>query len=155
MPKLSPKHRRFVTEYLKDQNATQAAIRSGYGAKNADVVGPRLLGYVGIRESIDEALQDAAKVAGVSAVYIISSLKEIVERCMERVRVMEFDREEKTMVQKLDADGLGVWEFDSGGANKALELLGRNLKLWTDKQEHSGSVSFGAVAKAVRNGQVE
>jgi hypothetical protein len=30
MPNLNPKQQRFVSEYLKDQNATQAAVRAGY-----------------------------------------------------------------------------------------------------------------------------
>ena len=40
---MSPKRERFVEEYLKDMNATQAAIRAGYSAKTADTAGPRLL----------------------------------------------------------------------------------------------------------------
>jgi phage terminase small subunit len=36
---LTPKQRRFVTEYLKDLNATQVAIRAGYAAKRADAIG--------------------------------------------------------------------------------------------------------------------
>lgn len=50
---LNARQRRFVAEYLKDRNATQAAIRAGYKAANADVVGPRLLGHVGIASAID------------------------------------------------------------------------------------------------------
>jgi hypothetical protein len=49
---LNPKQQRFVAEYLKDLNATQAAIRAGYKADNADVTGPRLLGNVGVAEAI-------------------------------------------------------------------------------------------------------
>lgn len=40
---LSPKRWRFVQEYLKDLNATQAAIRTGYAAKRADQQGYELL----------------------------------------------------------------------------------------------------------------
>jgi phage terminase small subunit len=42
--KLTAKQERFVEEYLVDCNATQACIRAGYKAKNADVIGPELLG---------------------------------------------------------------------------------------------------------------
>ncbi|MEZ5780187.1 MAG: terminase small subunit [Rhizobiaceae bacterium] len=33
--KLTEKQRRFVSEYLADHNATQAAIRAGYSVKTA------------------------------------------------------------------------------------------------------------------------
>lgn len=37
------KQRKFVREYLKDCNATQAAIRAGYSPRSAQVTGPGLL----------------------------------------------------------------------------------------------------------------
>ena len=37
--KLTPKQARFVQEYLIDLNAAQAAIRAGYSAKTARVIG--------------------------------------------------------------------------------------------------------------------
>ncbi|MBN5145921.1 terminase small subunit [Stenotrophomonas maltophilia] len=40
---LTPKQQRFVQEYLKDQNGTQAAIRTGYSEKTAKQQGSRLL----------------------------------------------------------------------------------------------------------------
>ena len=40
---LSPKARKFVTEYLKDFNGTQAAIRAGYSSTGAGVTANRLL----------------------------------------------------------------------------------------------------------------
>lgn len=50
---LSPKQRRFVAEYARDLNATQASIRAGYSAKTAHVQGPRLLGNVRVRAAIE------------------------------------------------------------------------------------------------------
>ena len=47
-----------MIEYLKDQNSSAAARRAGYKKKNSDVVGPRLLGYVGIKQAIDDALSN-------------------------------------------------------------------------------------------------
>ena len=58
---LTPKQQRFVAEYLLDLNATQAAIRAGYRATNADVVGPRLLGNVGIAAAVAMAKAAQAK----------------------------------------------------------------------------------------------
>lgn len=49
---LTPKQERFVLEYIKDWNATQAAIRAGYSTKGANVQGSRLLSNVNISERI-------------------------------------------------------------------------------------------------------
>ena len=64
----------FINEYLKDFNATQAAIRAGYSAKTAYSQGARLLKNVEISEAIrarldelqmsaDEALKRLADIA--------------------------------------------------------------------------------------------
>lgn len=53
---LSPKQGRFVTEYLKDQNGTQAAIRAGYSARTANEQAARLLAQVSVRTQVDERL---------------------------------------------------------------------------------------------------
>ncbi len=49
---LSAQQKKFVAEYLKDSNATQASIRAGYSARNADKIGPELLGKTRVREEI-------------------------------------------------------------------------------------------------------
>jgi hypothetical protein len=67
---LSPKRRIFALEYLVDLNATQAAIRAGYGRKNADVNGPRLLGDAGVRAFVDEQLRKRAEALELTAARI-------------------------------------------------------------------------------------
>jgi phage terminase small subunit len=49
---LTPRQTKFIAEYLKDLSATQAAIRAGYSAKNANVDGSRLLANAGIAAAI-------------------------------------------------------------------------------------------------------
>lgn len=49
---LTAQQRLFVAEYLKDRNATQAAIRAGYSKKNADKIGPELLGKTRVAQAI-------------------------------------------------------------------------------------------------------
>lgn len=141
---LSLKHQRFVTEYLLDQNGTQAAIRAGYSKKTARVQASDLLTKPDIKAAIQAKLAKIEKKVEISKEWILGSLKKVAERCMTDVPVMEFDHAEKEMVQKkavqMDADGknwkeVGVYEFDSNGANRALELLGKNQKMFTDKVE--------------------
>lgn len=49
---LSARQKKFIVEYLKDSNATQAAIRAGYSEKNADKIGHQLLGKTRVAQEI-------------------------------------------------------------------------------------------------------
>ncbi|WP_031521298.1 terminase small subunit [Siccibacter colletis] len=59
--RLTAQQRLFVAEYLKDGNATQAAIRAGYSKKTANEQGARLLAKVSIAQAI--AQQQKAAIA--------------------------------------------------------------------------------------------
>lgn len=135
---LTDKKRRFVSEYLVDQNATQAAIRAGYSKKTAYSQGQRLLKNVDVKAAVDDGLAKIEQENLVSVKYVLEGLKEVSERCLQRAPVMEFDRINRQMVQATDEDGNDVWQFDSTGANRSLELLGKHLKMFTDKHELQG-----------------
>lgn len=87
---MTPKQAAFVSEYLKDCNATQAAIRAGYSAKTADAIGKENLRKPPIRAAVDAALAKVADRAEVSAERVIR----------ERARLAFFDPR-----KLLDADG--------------------------------------------------
>ena len=48
------KHEKFCNEYIKDMNATQAAIRAGYSEKTAGAQASKLLKIVNIKTRVDE-----------------------------------------------------------------------------------------------------
>jgi hypothetical protein len=52
------KHEKFCTEYVKDMNATQAAIRAGYSENTASAQGSRLLNNVNIKQRVAELRED-------------------------------------------------------------------------------------------------
>lgn len=52
------RHEKFCHEYIKDMNATQAAIRTGYSAKTAKMQGSRLMTNDDIKARVKE-LRDA------------------------------------------------------------------------------------------------
>jgi len=137
---LNEKQRRFVAEYLIDLNATQAAIRAGYSRHTAKSQGQRLLTNVAIAAAVGTKTQKQIEKLDISADYVLRGLKEVGERCMTRVPVMV--RDGRHLVQKTDENGEGVWEFDSAGANRALELLGKHLALFTDKLALTAKVSL-------------
>ncbi len=51
---LTAQQRIFVAEYLKDRNATQAAIRAGYSAKTAEQIGYQLLQKTSVAVAIEK-----------------------------------------------------------------------------------------------------
>lgn len=134
---LTPKKRLFVAEYLVDLNATQAAMRAGYSKKTAHSQGPRLLEDVEIRKMINSANESRAEKAGISAQWVLDNIKAVAVRCMQGEPVRE----------KVDGEWVntGEWKFDSSGANKALENLGKHLKLFTDKLELSGNLTLESI----------
>lgn len=56
--KLTPKQSRFIDEYMKDYNATQAAIRTGYSKKTAFQIGYENLKKPEIRAEIDRRIDE-------------------------------------------------------------------------------------------------
>ena len=128
MPKLTDKQTAFVREYLVDLNATQAAIRAGYSERTASRIGPQLLGKTWVREALEKAQAKRARRVEVTQDYVLSNLVEVVERTMQRAPVLDRKGEQVT-----DEEGRAVWTFDAKGANRALELLGKHLGIFTDK----------------------
>ena len=128
MPKLTDKQKEFVRQYLVDLNATQAAIRAGYSERTASRIGPQLLGKTCVREAIEKAQAKRAQRVEVTQDYVLSNLVEVVERTMQRAPVLDRKGEQVT-----DEEGRAVWTFDAKGANRALELLGKHLGIFTDK----------------------
>jgi phage terminase small subunit len=126
---LSEKQKFFCMEYTKDMNATQAAIRAGYSEKTAYSQGPRLLENVGIRKVIDALLAKRAKDIELDENWVLKRFKEISDRCMQKEPVKEWDEEAKEWKES------GIWKFDSTGANRATENIGKILGMFIDRKE--------------------
>lgn len=76
---LTPKQQRFVDEYLRDLNATQAAIRAGYSARSAEVTSSRLLGNPKIREAIQIGMEAQKARTQIDADWITNRLRKEAE----------------------------------------------------------------------------
>jgi phage terminase small subunit len=138
---INDKHEVFCKEYLIDLNGNQAAIRAGYAPDSARITASKLLTDANILARIKELMDERSKNLMIDATFVIEGLKDVFERCMQRKAVLDFDPIEKKLKQKVDENGNNVWEFDSNGANKALELLGKHLALFTDKMKQDLTVT--------------
>lgn len=155
---MNPKQRAFVNEYLKDHNATQAAIRAGYSKKSAAVLGHRLLKDVKVSAEIDRR---TAK-AGMTADQVLESVVE-----MAKFDPADFYNADGTLklihdiprAARMAMAGLEVLEeFDGAGQERtqvgwvkkvkwtdrlrALEMLGKHHKVFTEKVEVSADDSL-------------
>lgn len=123
MGKLKPMQRAFILNYMANgHNATHAAIAAGYSPHGADVQGWHLVHTCKpVKMEIERLLGIAMKKSEISAEYVLSSLKDIADAC--KVKRIEQDAEGRPVER-------GV--VDASGANRALELLGKNLRLFVD-----------------------
>lgn len=130
--KMTARQVRFVEEYLVDLNATAAYQRAGYKSSEeaARRNAARLLTKDDISQAIQTALAERSARTEITQDYVLTNLKEIVERCMQRAPVV--DRHGR---QIYDDEGNAVWAFDAKNANRALELLGKHLGLFVEKQK--------------------
>jgi phage terminase small subunit len=110
---LTAKQKIFVLEYLKDLNGTQAAIRAGYSAKTANVISSEMLTKPYIKAAIEDGMTKRAQKLEISADYVLEGIKRVTGDAEERGK---------------HSDAL-----------RGFELMGKHLKLFTDKQELTGA----------------
>jgi phage terminase small subunit len=120
--KLSAKQERFCKEYMIDLNATQAAIRTGYSARSAYSQGQRLLKHAEIAKALQDMQENAGKLVDMTAEWVLIQLKE-----------------NHTIARE---------NGDIGHSNKALELIGKHLGMFIDKQEISQAVTVEIITGA-------
>lgn len=143
--KLTPKQSAFVQEYLIDLNATQAAIRAGYSERTANEQASRLMKNPAVKAAIEAAQEARAERTEITQDYVITNLALVVERCLQRAPVVTMSGN-----QVQDEEGRDVWQFNAPGANKALELLGKHLGMFSDKVQHEVTgKNGGPIAQAI------
>ena len=142
---MTPKQEAFVREYLVDLNASAAYLRAGYKTGNANVLGPRMLANAGIQEAIQAGMDARASRVQITADQVLQNIIDIGQRCMQRWPKMVGQGKNREQATEWVTTEEGeevlahVFEFDSQGALKAQELLGKHLKLFTEKTEVTGA----------------
>lgn len=141
---LKPKqHERFCQEYVVDYNGTQAAIRAGYKEKSARQQASRLLTNANILARVHELQKDQLDRLVISQDYVVLQLLETYKCCREPSPVMRYDPSTGEMEET------GMYQFDSKGALRALELLGKHLGMFSDKVHVSGGLNTGQLSNVL------
>jgi phage terminase small subunit len=145
----------FVQEYIKDRNGTRAVKAAGYKCKTdaaAAVQASMLLRDSKIAAAIDAAIEKRAAAVAWEAVDVLRRLIELADvdiskafdengqllplhqmpvslrRAIAAVETQQVGRDNSVTVKKIR-----FWD-----KTKALELIGRHLKMFTDKVEATG-----------------
>src|SRR6202158_5583294 len=83
------------------------------------------------REEIHQgAVERAIEETGIDKGWVITRLQEVVERSMQREAVTDEE-----------GNPIGEYRFNAAGANKALELIGKELRMFIDRKHIEGSLT--------------
>lgn len=158
---LTLKQSLFVSEYMKDRNATQAAIRAGYNPKSADRMGWSLLKNPKVQEAISERVEAAENRSQVTVDRVLLELSRIAFADTTKVAYIEGGRLKVADTKDLDTDTrLAISEISQSTGNtvttkvklhdkiRALELIGRHLAMFKDKLDvDAGETIVGILAE--------
>lgn len=164
--KLTEREQRFCEEFIcaREPNGTRAAMRAGYtqNEKAASVQAARLLGKARVRARIDELKAARSKRTQVTADLILRELLKVATSDLAKAfdakgQLRSIDQMPASIRRSIAAvkvydeyEGFGkerekvgeTTEIKLWDKPKALELLGKHLKLFTDKVELSGKITL-------------
>ena len=112
---LTRRRQLFVAELLANPRkpAAWAAVRAGFSEKRAKETASELLKDPEVKAAIEQKLTSKLEKVEVNEKLVLTGLLRTIERCIEA--------------------GSGAWQ--TAGILKAYELLGRHLKMFSDKLE--------------------
>lgn len=125
---LTDKQARFVAEYLIDGNATRAAMAAGYSERSAMRQGSDLLRAPNVKKALDAGRRRLAKKLELTAEKVLGDIARVAKKAE------------------------AAKEFSA--ALKGHELLGKHLKLFTEKHEHGG-IGGGPVQFSITSAEAE
>lgn len=127
--KPTPKQKKYLELRIQHPEKTQfqAAIEAGYTESTAARACVNIERSQGVGEILTEIQEDAVKELGITAAYILSNIKNVIEEAKKPFPVT--DKEGNIIAERIDSRSI----------LKGCELLGKykEIGLWTEKVEHS------------------
>lgn len=156
--KLNPKQELFCIEYVKDFNAKQAAIRSGYSVKTARTIGSKLLTHVDVQSFLSQLMVKVFSERQQKQKRALLTVEELIELIQEIATADPIEAFDDTNTIKPLKDmpaslrrcisSIDVKEDYTEGVNvgnttrirfwdksKNLEMLAKRLQLFVERKE--------------------
>jgi phage terminase small subunit len=155
---LTERQRAFCEEYLIDLNGNAAAVRAGYSPRTARQAAAQNMTRPEVTAYLQQLLDERSKRTQITADRVItevarlgfSDLRKLFKEDGAMLPVNEWPDDMAAAVASVEVEEL----FEGGGEDrrqigftrklklwdkgKALEMLGRHLKLFVDRLEHTG-----------------
>ena len=153
---LRPKQILFIKEYLVDLNGAQAAIRAGYSAKTARITASQLLTKPNIQAAIQAEMDKRAEKTSITAERVLEEIARIAFLDIRKAfdvngNLLPIHEMPEDVARAMGGMDISSYTGQGEGAiteitkkiklidkKGALELLGKHLKLFTEKVEHTG-----------------
>lgn len=165
--KLTPKQAAFAQRYLATLNATQAAKDAGYSPRTARSIGAENLTKPHIQAAIAQAMKTQQKKLELDAEFVIGRLMkaaafdiaDVFEDDGALKSIKDWPTHARELVSGLKTqettDGKGVVigqtrELKLPDRIRALELLGKRLRLFVDRVEHEGDIKYTVITGVPR-----
>lgn len=151
---LTPKQNQFVAEYTVDFNATAAAIRAGYSEKTAGQTAHKMLQSPQIQEAVKEAISAREARTQITGDRVLKELARIAFsdagdyakvvsippkktggipiQAVALTPTAELTADQRAAIASIEETQAGI-KVRTHDKVKALELLGKNLGLFTEK----------------------
>lgn len=136
MPALeNQRHERFAQELAKGKSADEAYVTAGYKQNRGNAstlkqdqsILARVSELLEERESIHaQATAEAIKSTALTKEWVIETLKENVARAMQATPVRSDD----------EGEAIGEYQYQGSVANRALELLGKELGMFVERTQN-------------------
>lgn len=163
---LTPQQQRFVEEYILDPvSQTKAALRAGYSGEHVSTTASRLMKHPLVKEAIEEHQKEAAGKLGITQQRILQELSALAFSNLQDVMATNDDGTTTVNISSLPRSVASALQelsiTEKGGkvksrtakatlANKlaALQLIGKHLGMFTEKVEHTGTLTLEQLVQA-------
>jgi phage terminase small subunit len=129
------RHERFAQELAKGATADEAYQLAGYSANrgNASTLKAKQI----IADRVEEILGAIADRVVIDEAYVLSTIKDTVERCRQAEPVRD-RKGEIVLTETPDGSVAPAYVFNSNSVLRGAELLGKHIGMFKERVEHTG-----------------